>query len=351
MTVGSIGRTWSEGDIPGQSGQAAVVTGANAGIGFQIARVLAQCGADVVLACRDTSKAEQAADRIRAELDSAEPGRPRPGRPGNWRGSVAVVRVDLASLASVREAAECIRSGYPHLALLINNAGVMEVPYARTQDGFELTFATNHLGHFALTGLLLDQLLATPDSRIVTMSSQAHIGGSMNFDDLQGERGYDPEAAYAQSKLANLLFAYELDRRLRAAGSSTISLAAHPGVVLTSLFGNRSRLNRLLLSPRLRPLNFRRVQNVRMGALPALRAATDPAAVGGEFYGPRLRYDTGYPDRVSSIPRSHDAADQTRLWQASEHLTGVSYPLAARYSGDHDRSGPLGTGRWGDAVS
>jgi NAD(P)-dependent dehydrogenase (short-subunit alcohol dehydrogenase family) len=333
MTVGSIGRTWSEGDIPGQGGRTAVVTGANAGIGFQIARVLAQRGANVVLACRDTGKAERAAIRIRAELAAMKPGGPESGGPESGSlesGSVAVLRLDLASLASVREAAELIRSGYPQLALLINNAGVMEVPFAKTEDGFELTFATNHLGHFALTGLLLEQLLTVPDSRIVTMSSQAHIDGSMSFDDLQGERGYDPAAAYAQSKLANLLFTYELDRRLRAAGSPTIALAAHPGVVLTSLFGNRSTLQQLVLSPLMRPLNFRHVQNVRMGALPALRAATDPGAVGGEFYGPHRRYDTGYPARVSSIPRSHDAADQARLWQASEHLTGVSYPLAAR---------------------
>jgi NAD(P)-dependent dehydrogenase (short-subunit alcohol dehydrogenase family) len=355
MAIGSIGRTWSEGDIPGQYGRTAVVTGANAGIGFQIARVLAQHGANVVLACRDTGRAEQAASRIRAELDAVksdrpesdlpesggpesggpesggpESDRPESGRPEKRRGSVAVLRLDLASLASVREAAELISSRYPQLALLINNAGVMEVPYVRTEDGFELTFATNHLGHFALTGLLLDQLLAVPGSRIVTMSSQAHIDGAMNFDDLQGERDYEPAAAYAQSKLANLLFTYELDRRLRAAGSPTTALAAHPGVVLTSLFGNRSKLEQLILSPLMRPLNFRHVQNVRMGALPALRAATDPGAVGGEFYGPRRRYDTGYPARVSSIPQSHDAADQARLWQASEHLTEVRYPLEAR---------------------
>ena len=338
MTVGSIGRTWSEPDIPGQGGRTAVVTGANAGIGFQIARVLAQRGATVVLACRDTGKAEEAAGRIRAELASVKSAGPDSAGPDSGSadsaapdsGSVEVLRLDLASLASVREAAEVIRTGYPQLALLINNAGVMEVPYAKTEDGFELTFATNHLGHFALTGLLLNQLLAVSGSRVVTMSSQAHIAGTMNFDDLQGERGYEPAAAYAQSKLANLLFTYELDRRLRAAGSQTAALAAHPGVVLTSLFGNRSKQQQLLLSPLMRPLNFRHVQNVRMGALPALRAATDPGAVGGEFYGPRRRYDTGYPARVSSIPRSHDVADQARLWQASEHLTGVSYPLAAR---------------------
>jgi NAD(P)-dependent dehydrogenase (short-subunit alcohol dehydrogenase family) len=318
-TVGSIGRTWTEADIPDQAGRVAVVTGASSGLGFQIARVLAGRGADVVLACRDLHKAELAAERIRTEAD---------------RGRIAVVRLDLTSLASVGEAAEQIRQAYPRLALLINNAGVMEVPYARTQDGFELTFATNHLGHFALTGLLLERLLATPGSRVVTMSSQGHLDGVMNFEDLKprsGEmpapRNYDPAAAYAQSKLANLLFSYELDRQLRAAGAHTVALAAHPGVVLTGLFRTRSRVNQLMLSSRLRLLNFWGVQDVRMGALPALRAATDPAAVGGEFYGPRRRFDTGYPARMESSARSHDLADQARLWHLSEQLTGLSYRL------------------------
>jgi NAD(P)-dependent dehydrogenase (short-subunit alcohol dehydrogenase family) len=325
-TVAAIGRTWTEADIPDQAGRVAVVTGASAGIGFQIARVLAEHGAHVVLACRDPGQAEQAVQRIRT---------------GTSRSSVAVIRLDLASLASVREAAEQLRAAYPQIALLVNNAGVMEVPYARTEDEFELTFATNHLGPFALTGLLLDRLLVAPTSRIVTMSSQGHLDGVMNFDDLHASsddivterddmperRGYDAAAAYAQSKLANLLFSYELDRRLRAAGARPIALAAHPGVVLTGLFKNRSRLNQLMLSPRLRPLNFWCVQNVRMGALPALRAATDPAAVGGEFYGPRRRFDTGHPARVESSARSHAVADQARLWDLSERLTGVSYRL------------------------
>jgi NAD(P)-dependent dehydrogenase (short-subunit alcohol dehydrogenase family) len=321
MTVSArhdrVSRRWTEADIQPQAGRTAVVTGANCGIGLQIARVLARRGAHVVLACRSGAKASRAADQIRAESPAA---------------AVDVLLLDLASLASVRTAAGEIRERYPRLDLLINNAGVMEVPYVRTADGFELTFATNHLGHFALTGLVLQNLLATPGSRIVTMSSVAHLDGRLNADDLQSERGYDPAAAYGQSKLANLLFSYELDRRLRAAGAQTAAFGCHPGVVYTGLFATRPKLGQLLLSPRMRVINFWAVQDVRMGALPALRAATDPSAQGGDYFGPR-RYGlrrgflTGYPAAVESSERSHDAADQARLWQVSEQLTGVSYDL------------------------
>ena len=305
-----MARKWTAADVPDQSGRTAVVTGANCGIGFEIARVLARSGAHVVLACRNTAKAAQAADRIRAGFPAAR---------------LSVVRLDLTSLACVRAAAEEIRRSHPQLDLLINNAGVMELPYEITEDGFELTFGTNHLGHFALTGLLLDRLLATAGSRIVTMSSQGHHDGVMNFDDLQSERGYEGLDAYHQSKLANLLFTYELDRRLRAAGATTMALASYPGLVYTGLFRTRSRLNKALLSPRLQPINFWFTQDALMGALPALRAGTDPAAAGGTFYGPRGRFDKGYPAVVESSPRSHEVADQARLWSVSEQLTGVAY--------------------------
>jgi NAD(P)-dependent dehydrogenase (short-subunit alcohol dehydrogenase family) len=307
-------QAWTAASIPDLPGRTAVVTGGNAGLGLEIARVLAGRGVQVVLACRDLGKAQRAADRIRAQDE---------------RASLATVRLDLSSLASVRAAAEEIRAGYPRLALLINNAGVMELPWEQTVDGCELTLATNHLGPFALTGLLLDLLLATPGSRIVTMSSQGHHAGVLNFDDLQFERGYRPAAAYEQSKLANLLFTHELDRRLRAAGAATIALAAHPGAVSTGLFRTRSKLNQALLSRRLRMINFWFTQSVQMGALPALRAATDPAAQGGEFYGPRRRFDTGCPARVESSARSRRVADQARLWAVSEQLTGVSYRITA----------------------
>jgi NAD(P)-dependent dehydrogenase (short-subunit alcohol dehydrogenase family) len=291
-----------------------VVTGANAGIGLEAAKVLAARGATVLLACRDVSKGERAADAIRAGAKGA---------------NVPVVRLDLASLASVREAAEEIRRTSPRLDLLINNAGVMQVvPYQRTADGFELTLATNHLGHFALTGLVLDRLLATPGSRIVSISSVAHQRGVIRFDDLQSERAYSASAAYEQSKLANLLFTYELNDRLEAARAPTIALAAHPGNARTSLWKSSSRLENAVISPRLRLLNFWLVQDAERGALPTLRAAVDPSVRGGEYYGPAGAFQyTGDPIRVQSSARSHDLGARRRLWDVSEELTGVSYQI------------------------
>ena len=253
------------------------------------------------------------------------------GSPRNLRGpGTSVVRLDLASQSCVRSAAEEIRARFPRVDLLINNAGVMEIPYQRTEDGFELTLATNHLGPFALTGLLLDRLAA--GARIVTVSSIGHLDGVIDFSDLQSERHYDPARAYSQSKLANLLFTYELDRRLRAAGADG-DRAGLP---------SRSRLHRLVRDPLqaaavpAQPGHADRQllggAERRMGALPALRAATDPSARGGEYFGPRRyglrrRFYTGYPAVVDSSARSHDEADQARLWQVSEQLTGVSYAL------------------------
>ncbi len=202
---GGSRRHWTAADVPDQAGRTAVITGGSNGIGLEIARVLASRRAHLVLACRDVRRGHAAADRIGAAIASAGSAHPAV--------SADVVELDLSSLASVRAAAATICARYPRLDLLINNAGVMEVPYQRTADGFELTFATNHLGHFALTGLLLDALLGVPGSRIVTMSSQGHVDGKLNFADLQSERSYDPAGAYHQSKLANLLFTYELDRR------------------------------------------------------------------------------------------------------------------------------------------
>jgi NAD(P)-dependent dehydrogenase (short-subunit alcohol dehydrogenase family) len=302
---------WTAADVPDQSGRTAVVTGATAGLGLETAKVLARRGASVVLACRDIDKAERAAARIPADVE--------------------IVRLDLASLASVREAAAHIRFAHSRLDLLILNAGVMEAPYGRTEDGFELTLATNHLGHFALAGLLLERLLTTAGSRIVTVSSVAHRRGQIRFDDLQSERTYDASDAYAQSKLANLLFTYELDRRLRVAGADTASLAAHPGNARTDLWRTSSTLERALISPRLRFLNFWLVQGADVGALPTLRAATDPSAQGGEYYGPAGHFQfAGHPVRVQSNERSHDAEAQRRFWEVSEHLTGVHYELPGR---------------------
>ena len=303
---------WTAADVPGQSGRIAVVTGASGGLGFETAEVLAGRGAAVVLAGRDLGKGERAARRIRQHDGSAD---------------VRVIQLDLASLASVREAAEQIRDACPSLDLLINNAGVMAIPRELTEDGFERTLATNHLGHFALTGLLLGRLLATPNSRVVTVSSNAHKMGDgvMHFEDLQLERGYKPWPAYYQSKLANLLFTYELQRRLAAAGAGTIAVAAHPGNARTDLW-RHSGLNQALYHPRLRPLTFWFAQSGYLGALATLRAATDPAARGGDYYGPpgRLQF-TGHPVRVESSAASHDEAAAGRLWAISEEMTGVGY--------------------------
>jgi NAD(P)-dependent dehydrogenase (short-subunit alcohol dehydrogenase family) len=293
-----------------------VVTGASGGLGLETAEVLAGRGAAVVLACRDLGKAERAADRIRSAVAGA---------------AVLVVHLDLASLASVRETAEQIRAACPSLDLLINNAGVMAIPREVTEDGFERTLATNHLGHFALTGLLLGRMLDTPGSRVVTVSSNGHRMGDgvMHFEDLQLSRGYKPWPAYYQSKLANLLFTYELQRRLTEAGAGTIALSAHPGNARTDLW-RHSRLDQALYRPMLRPLTFWFAQSAHMGALATLRAATDPAGGGGEYYGPPGRPQfTGHPVRVESSAQSHDEADAARLWTVSEELTGVSYGALA----------------------
>lgn len=314
MRASPQGGAWTVAAIPDQSGRIAVVTGANTGLGLEAAKALAWCGATVVLACRDLDKAEHAADLIRAEVAQA---------------NVRTLRLDLASLASVHEAASEIRAMSSRLDLLINNAGVMEVPYTRTEDGLELTLATNHLGHFALTRLVLDRLLATSGSRIVTVSSLAHRRGVIHFDDLQFERHYQPSEAYAQSKLANLLFTHELQARLAAVGAETIALAAHPGNARTKLWRTSSLPEQILLSPRLRWLTFWLGQDAVQAALPTLRAATEPSARGGDYYGPSGPFEyTGSPIRVEASALAHDGAVQRRLWDISEQLTGVVYPLA-----------------------
>ena len=304
---------WTAADVGDQSGRIAVITGATSGLGLEAARVLAQHGATVVLAGRDQAKTSAAADVIRASRPSA---------------AVETAELDLASLQSVRAAAADLTTRFPKLDLLINNAGVMMPPYSLTKDGFELQFGTNHLGHFALTGLLMNSLLAKPGSRVVTVSSNGHRAGRMNFADLQSARHYQKVAAYGRSKLANLMFTYELQRRLAAARAQTVALAAHPGTARTDLTRHLSGLSQTVMSPRFGWLNSRWVQDGSMGALPTLRAATDPEAIGGTYYGPDgpLQF-TGYPVVVTSSVRSHSREAQRRLWVESEQLTGVTYPL------------------------
>ena len=302
---------WPADDIPGQLGRTAVITGANSGIGLVVATLLAKSGATVVLACRDVAKAERAAAEIRA---------------CSAQSSVRTVRLDLASLTSVREAARELKAAYPRVDLLINNAGVMWPPFQRSADGFELTFATNHLGHFAFTGLVLDSLVRTPGSRVITVSSVVHRDGVMRFDDLQSGLRYRPADAYAQSKLANLLFTYELSDRLRAAGHATAALAAHPGIARTELFRWNPPLTRILLHPALRPAMFWMVQSPQQGALSILRAAVDPSARSGEYYGPGgWRGYRGPPVLTTSASHSHEVPARRLLWERSEALTGVSY--------------------------
>ncbi len=300
---------WTVADVPDQGGRTAVVTGANSGIGFEAATVLAQRGAHTVLACRDTGKAEAAAARMTAAAPGA---------------SVSVVRLDLASLDSIRAAADQLLAAHERIDLLINNAGLMWPAYGKTADGFELQFGTNHLGHFAFTGLLLAAMLPVPGSRVVTVSSNGHRAGRIDFADLQSERHYGRMSAYAQSKLANLMFTYELQRRLAAAGAPTAALAAHPGVAFTELTRNLPGV----LQSTYPAVGGLFTQSAAMGALPTLRAATDPAAAGGEYFGPAgLAQVKGYPVRVSSTARSRDQAAQQRLWAESERLTGVTYPV------------------------
>jgi NAD(P)-dependent dehydrogenase (short-subunit alcohol dehydrogenase family) len=298
---------WTSDDMPGQHGRLAVVTGANTGLGFETARILAARGASVVLAVRDTDKGKAAAARIAGTAPGA---------------NVTVQPLDLASLDSVRAAAGELRARHPRIDLLVNNAGVMFPPRQATADGFELQLGTNHLGHFALTGLLLEQMLPVPGSRVVTVSSQAHrIRARINFDDLQAERSYSRVAAYSQSKLANLMFTYELARRLSAAATTTIAVAAHPGLAATELTRH---------VPAIAAYFYARVisQNPAMGALPVLRAATDPGVLGGQYYGPGGIFGTrGYPEPARSSRQSHDTAIQRRLWTVSEELTGVTFPV------------------------
>ncbi|MHA7649700.1 SDR family NAD(P)-dependent oxidoreductase [Mycobacterium sp. ML4] len=306
-------KKWSQSDIPDQTGRVAIVTGANTGLGYHTAAALAFHGARVVLAVRDLEKGNAALSRIVAAV-------------GREAASVdaTLTQLDLSSLASVRRAADELRGTYPHIDLLINNAGVMWTPKQVTADGFELQFGTNHLGHFALTGLLLDRLLPVRGSRVVTVSSLGHrMRAAIHFDDLQWERSYSRIGAYGQSKLANLLFTYELQRRLAAAAAPTLAVAAHPGGSATELARNVPRILRPLNA--LAPLLF---QSAEAGALPTLRAATDPTVQGGQYYGPDgLGEQRGHPKLVQSSAQSHDAELQRRLWSVSEELTGVSFPV------------------------
>ncbi len=303
---------WTAAQIPNLAGKRAIVTGANIGLGFQTARELARAGAEVVLACRSIERGQAAAARIQAEQPAAQ---------------VYVAQLDLSELASVRAfAAQVVEGGT--LDILVNNAGIMAVPERQTTvDGFEKQLGTNHLGHFALTGLVLPALLATPAPRVVSVSSNAHKRGKLYFDDLQLEHSYSPWTAYCQTKLANLLFARELQRLSTEHGSTLVSTAAHPGLSATAI-------GRDLKGPAafLTPWMFRILgQDDAQGALPQLYAAVAPDVDPGGYYGPDGWMEfKGAPAHAEVAPQAQDADAQKRLWAVSEQLTGVTYKWPAR---------------------
>lgn len=294
---------FTEKDVPDQSGRTIVITGANTGLGYEAARVLAGKNARVIIACRSPQKARAALERILALHPDAE---------------VEPLELDLASLESVRQAAAQLEQEQ-RLDVLINNAGIMVPPYELTADGFESQFGVNHLGPFAFTGLLLDKIRATPGARIISTSSIAHKRGKIHFDDINAENGYSAIPRYAQSKLANLYFAYELQRRLEAAGDGTLSVAAHPGIADTELSRYLPKAL-MLLAPIFSPL----FNSPAQGAWPTLAAATMEGVQGGEYYGPCKRGETAGPAvRVKSTRRSHDREAARRLWELSIEMTGV----------------------------
>ncbi|HVV74429.1 MAG TPA: oxidoreductase [Mycobacteriales bacterium] len=301
---------WTARDIPDQSGRVAVVTGANSGLGYHTALELARNGARVVVASRSDVRGKEAVARMVAEVPDAD---------------LDLRALDLANLADIRSFADGIQASYPNVDLLINNAGVMAIPRQTTADGFEMQLGTNHLGHFALTGLLLPLLLRTPDARVVTVSSTAHKPGRIDFDDLMSERSYRKWRVYSSTKLANLLFAYELQRRLPGGDSGLISVAAHPGTSATNLVNVSAQDN--IVKRLVMPAGARLIsQSAAKGALPQLYAATAPDVKGGEYFGPNgIAESFGYPRRVDSVPASKDLDTAARLWSVSEDLTGVSY--------------------------
>jgi len=298
--------------MPDMKGRVVAVTGANSGLGFETSRALAARGARVLMACRSSAKAEDARKKIVAEHPAA---------------TVELMTLDLASLASVRRFAAELRERTERLDVLVNNAGVMALPRRETEDGFEMQIGTNHFGHFALTGLLLPLLLATPGARVVTLSSGAHKMGRIAFDDLHGKKSYGKWTAYSQSKIANLYFMFELDRRLRKAKAGVMSVACHPGYSATELQAAGPRMEGSTLMERIMDLgNLLFSQDAATGALPTLYAATAPDVQGGDYIGPDgIGELWGHPKKVDTVSRARDSEIAARLWTVSEDATGVRY--------------------------
>jgi NAD(P)-dependent dehydrogenase (short-subunit alcohol dehydrogenase family) len=297
---------WTKQNIPDLTGKVCVVSGANSGLGYESALVLAEKGATVIMACRNLEKAQRARDAIKAAVPSAK---------------LELMKLDLASLKSIHAFAQTYKRTYDRLDVVIHNGGVVGPPRSVTEDGFETQFGVNYLAPFALTGLVLEVLLQTPASRVVTISSRMHTSGKIAWDDLMSERQYAPWSAYTQSKLAILLFTFELNRRLDAKGTGTSAIAAHPGQAATRWPENNLKGFQQLLMKTLAPMMS---QSAAMGALPQLYAAVDVHAKPSSYYGPE-RDTRGYPVEVRASDSAYDEADAKRLWEVSEELTGVRY--------------------------
>lgn len=301
---------WTTDNIPDLTGKVVIVTGANVGLGFESAKEFGRKGAKTIMACRNPEKGKKALEEIKKEIPYAK---------------IELMQLDLADLKSVHRFVKDFHEKYNRLDVLLNNAGVMFCPYGKTEDGFEMQFGTNHLGHFALTGLLMDSITKTPGSRVVNVSSSGHKMGVMDWNDLMYEKGdYKRMGAYGRSKLANLLFTYELQRRFKKAGVNAISVAAHPGGSRTDLPRHLNRVLYGLAWVFITPLT----QSAARGALPQLRASVDPKVKGAEYYGPGgFREMKGNPVIVKSNDKSHNLADAKKLWDVSEQLTGITFNI------------------------
>lgn len=308
---------WTHEDIHDLTGQTIIVTGANSGIGYEATLHLASKGADVILASRNEEKATRAIAKIQKRFPEAK---------------TSFIQLDLADLASVQNFADTFLANHDRLDVLINNAGIMAIPKRKTADGFEMQFGTNHLGHYALTGLLIHRLIETEHSRVVNVSSVAHRTGKIRFDDLHGDRKYNPWRAYGQSKLANLLFTYELDHRLRQLHADTIVVACHPGYSSTNLLTAGPQMNNSSLMAKMNTLSTQVLaQSAYMGALPTLYAATADDVAGGDYIGPDgLMEMRGYPKKVKSNAASQNVEHGRKLWEVSSQLTGIHYDVLSR---------------------
>ena len=310
-----MSRNWTQEDIPDQTGKIVVVTGANSGLGFETSKIMAQHGAHVVMTARSLEKGEAAKAEILAENPAA---------------SLDLMKLDVGDLASIREFVGEFKQKYDRLDILVNNAGLMAIPRQETPDGFEMQLGVNHLGHFALTGLLLDIIGNTPGARIHNVTSTANFTGSINFDDLMGEQEYSRWSAYGQSKLANVFFTFELNKRLEAAGLDTMANVSHPGLVIGNLQANSMAQSGTQGSESFlyRIAGTIMAQDISMGVLSMLYGMTSPEAEGGKLYGPRYFYHRGYPAETRANRAAYDDEALRRFWEVSEELTGVKYQWA-----------------------